>query len=127
MDSPENKTLVECYNSLVTGIQLSPNDIADQPGVAKLLTQRDLQYVRNPHHEDNEKARRLLDSVANQVRIDPEVYYSFRSALIAAGPWTKATVDTLDSTHSTPSPGTTVNVDDTDCLRTRNGTQNHVM
>lgn len=123
MDSPEYKTLIECYHSLVTGIQLSPNEIADQPGVAKVLAQKDRQYVRNPNHEDSEKARRILDSVVNQVKIDPHVYYSFRLALIATGAWTRATVDKLDSTHSTltkSSPGTT-SVAKNDCLDKRYG------
>ena len=64
MDSAEYKTLIKCYHSLVICIQQSPNEIVDHPGASESLTQRDL---RNPTHEDDDKARRLLDCVVNQV------------------------------------------------------------
>ena len=124
MDSPEYKTLSECYSDLVTCIQQSPNDIADQKEVFKVLAPEDLQFVRNSVHQSSERARRILDIVLNQVKIDPQVYHSFISALNNAGAWTKTAVDKLNSFYSNLTkscPEATGSVDKTDSLHTQEG------
>ena len=98
MESPEFKTLVQCFPNLVTIVQLSPNTIADHPAISTKLPQRKVQYLRNPSHEDEDKARELLDSIKDQVEIDPQVFHGFKSALESQGDWTKAAVDKLEST-----------------------------
>ena len=124
MDSPEYKTLSEFYSILVTCIQKSPNEIADKKGVYEVLTLEDLQFVRNSTHQNNEKARKILDSVLIQIEIDPQVYHSFISALNDTGAWTKIAVDKLNSFYSNLTkscPEATGSVDKTDFLRTQEG------
>ena len=96
MDSPEHKTLEQCYPDLVTTVQQSPNAIADHPKIS--LPQVKVQYLRNPNHEDEDKARVLLDCIKDQVKNEPQVFHDFKSALESQGDWAKVAADKLEST-----------------------------
>ena len=127
MESPEYKTLVQCYPELVTIVQQSPNVIADHPAISTKLAPGKLQYLRNLSHENEDKARKLLDSIKDQVKIDPQVFHHFKSALKSQGDWTKAAVDKLESTFKecsaiTNSLGATSSVQETDFSRTSEST-----
>ena len=100
MDSAEYKALTQSYPTLVTCIQLGPNDIAVQLRPSGVLAPRDLQYLSNPSHDSDEKARRLLDTILTQVQIDKQVYHKFMAALRDAGPWTKSAVSQVESTYT---------------------------
>ena len=100
MDSPEYKTLVQCYPTLVSCIGQSPNDIAVQLIPSGILAPRDVQYLSNPSIADDEKARRLLGIVVNQINTDPQVYYTFIAALKDAGDWTRTLVSLLERAHA---------------------------
>ena len=106
MDSIEYKTLTQCFPFVVGILEQAPSDVADQPDLAEILAPRVVKYLRNPNHEDDEKARRLLDTIKDQVKLDPEVYKLFIKALKATGSWTKKAVDKLESTYAALSGGT---------------------
>ena len=100
MESPEYKTLAQCYPTLVSCVQQSPDDITVQLRPSGILTQPDIEYLRDHYIANDEKAIRLLDTVLDQVKIDPQVYHSFIAALKSAGPWTRTVVSRLEQTYA---------------------------
>ena len=100
MASPEYRTLVQCYPTLVSCVQQSPDDIAVHLIPSGILAPHDMMYLRNYSISDYEKARQLLHIVLNRVRIDPQVYHTFVAALKKAGSWTKTAVSELEHTHA---------------------------
>ena len=100
MDSPEFKSLEECYPTLVACIQRAPNDIADQLRPLGLLPKQVLSSLKNFHKNDDEKAREIIDAVMFQVLTDSNVLQSFIQALTDAGSWTRSTVDELQKSLS---------------------------
>ena len=86
---PEYKTLEQCYPTLVSCIQHSPNDIADQLRPFGILASRDITFLSNVYIDDSTKAERIVDVVMNQVQGDPGVFHKFIAALKAAGDWTQ--------------------------------------
>ena len=99
MDSPEYKTLVQCYPTLVSCVQQSPNDISLNLIPSGILTQHDIEYLRDRSISIDKKARRLLNIVLNRVQIDPQVYHTFIAALENAGSWTRKAVADLEQTY----------------------------
>ena len=95
MDSPELESLNKCYPTLISCIQLAPNEIAAHLRPLGLLPQRVLVSLRNSQKNDDEKAQEVVDAVLFQVKKDSSVFYSFIKALKSAGPWTKSTVSEL--------------------------------
>ena len=95
MDSPEVSSLKNCYPTLVSCIQQAPDDIATQLVPLDLLPQRVFSTLSNSQKNNDEKARDILDTVLFQVQTDSSVFQSFIAALMAAGPWTKSTVNEL--------------------------------
>ena len=95
MDSPELESLNKCYPTLISCIQLAPNEIAAHLRPLGILPQRVLVSLRNPQKNDDEKAQEIVDAVLFQVKEDSSVFYSFIEALKSAGPWTKSTVSEL--------------------------------
>ena len=96
MDSPEYKTLTQCYPRLFTCVQQSPNDVVTRLRSSEILAPEDLSFLDNPLSNKNQKAGRILGAVLTQVEIDPRVFRIFVSALEAAGPWTKTIVSELN-------------------------------
>ncbi len=86
----------DCHTSLVTCVKQSPKDVCDQLFPFDILAPGDLGFLNNDHHDDCDKARRILDAVLLQIKNDPQVFQSFVSALEAAGNFTKATVKKLN-------------------------------
>ena len=113
MDSVEYKTLTQCFPFVVVVLEQAPSDVADQPELAEVLAPRVVKYLRNPNHEDDVKARKLLDTVKDQTKLDPGVYQIFIKALKANGPWTKKAVERLESTYAALS-GSTVSFSSAD-------------
>ena len=105
MDSPELESLNKCYPTLISCIQLAPNDIAACLRPLGLLPQRVLVSLRSSHKNDDEKAQDIVDAVLFQVKKDSGVFYSFIEALKSAGPWTKSTVSELQKEFNSNSGG----------------------
>ena len=100
MDSPEYKTLAQFYPALVSCVGQAPVNIAVQLIPYGILAPRDVQYLSNPSIVDNEKARRLLGIVVNQMKTDPQVYHTFIAALKDAGDWTRTLVSLLEQAYA---------------------------
>ena len=95
MDSPELDSLNKCYPTLISCIQLAPNDIAAHLRPLGLLPQRVLVSLRSSQKNDDEKAQEIVDAVLFQVKKDSSVFYPFIEALKSAGSWTKSRVSEL--------------------------------
>ena len=96
MDSPEYKTLNDCYPQLVSSIEQSPSDVAVQLRPLAILAPADVSYLNDPQNGDNKKARKIVDALIKQVRNKPQKFHKFVKALIGAGAWTNAIVATLE-------------------------------
>ena len=99
----EIKTLEKCYDKLVLSIQGDPGGVADKLRPYNILTDRDIYFIKNLHHDDTERARKLLERVEAQVKVDPKVYHRFVEALKAAGEWTKYVVSEMETTYDSVS------------------------
>ena len=99
MDSPEYKALTQCYLTLEVCIQQSPDDVTSHLRASGILAPGDILFLSNPQHNDDEKARKILNAVLNQVKIDSKVFHKFVSAMKAAGPWTSSAVELLEQAH----------------------------
>ena len=97
MDSPELDSLNKCYPTLISCIQLAPNEIAAHLRPLGLLPQRVLISLRNLQKNDDEKAQEIADAVLFQVKKDSSKFYSFIEALKSAGSWTSSTVSELQN------------------------------
>ena len=103
MDAPEYKTLTNCSSRLASCIQQSPNDIVLQLRPSGILAPGDLSYFDNPHHNNDQKAQKIVEVVLNQVKINSRVFPAFVFALEAAGPWTGTVVSELKDLYRVPS------------------------
>ena len=86
--STETQTLSECYSTLVICIQQSPASIADR--LRGLLPPKIVSYLSNPHHDDDDKARKILDAIIEKLETNRGVFHEFLKALEDAGEWTKS-------------------------------------
>ena len=100
MDTREYKTLIQCYPGLVSCMQQSPNDIEVQLRPYRILAPADLRFLSNPSHDDDKKARRIVDAILTQVQSNTRSYHMFIKALKAAGDWTEATVRNLEQAYA---------------------------
>ena len=95
MDSPEYKTLNQCYPKLVSCIGQSPDDVDVQLRPHELLAPGDVSFLNNPEHNKTQKAKKIADAILDQVKINPQHFHLFVQALEAAGPWTRTIVTEL--------------------------------
>ena len=105
-DSPEYRTLTQCYPTLVTCLQQSPNDIADRLRPFGIFAHEDWLFLTHESKDRDQKARRIIDVVILQVKLNPQVAHTFRLALEGAGTWTKAAVSELETTYNSFTKGT---------------------
>ena len=81
MDSSEYKTMSHFYPKMIVCFKQSPNDIADQMRPLGILAPGDLEFLNNPHHNNDQKARKIVDVVMNHIQDDSQVFHKFVSAL----------------------------------------------
>ena len=96
MDSPEYKAMNQSSPPLAVCIQQSPDDVTPHLRSTGILAPGDLSFLSNPQHNSDEKARKIVDVVLNQIQVDPKVFYKFVSAMKAAGSWTNSAVELLE-------------------------------
>ena len=101
MESPEYEALSRCSATLLDCIQLSPSDIVDELKPSGLLPPVVLSFLGNQKHDDNEKARKIVDVMTKQVKFDSQVFHTFVKAMKAAGPWTMGAVNILENKYKT--------------------------
>ena len=102
---PECKALEQCYPTLVSCLQQSPNDIALHLRPSGVLAPRDVQFLRNPQHTDAEKTEKIIDIVMLQSKNDPQLYHTFVASMTDAGKWTKSAVIELERTYTSFTSG----------------------
>ena len=107
-DSPEYKYLEKVSADIIACIEQAPSDVAVQLRPYGLLARKDLRYLDNSQHDEDQRAKRLVDVMLQNVEGDPQAYYKFIEALKAAGRWTKAAVTKLEQIKSTAATSTTV-------------------
>ena len=99
MESPEYEALIQCSATLFDCIQQSPSDIVDRLKPSGKLAPGVLAFLNNPKHDDDEKARKIIDVMTKQVKIHSQVFHTFVSAMKAAGAWTEAAVNVLENKY----------------------------
>ncbi len=99
MATPESKALENCYPDLVKCIEIAPTDVADKLKPYGLLSPKDFVYINNVNRDPDDKARKLLDSVSNQVSINKKSFPSFVTALKEVGTFTTNAVALLEATY----------------------------
>ena len=91
------------YPELVSLITLSPIDVAIQLKRGGIFPSTVWTFITSPLNSDKDKAIKIVDTVLEQVKHNSQIFFTFISALKAAGPWTKPIIDKLcthDSLHS---------------------------
>ena len=101
MESPEYEALNQCSATLLDCIQQSPSDIVDKLKPSGLLAPGVSSFLSHQKHDDSEKARKIIDVMTKQVKIDSQAFHLFVSAMKSAGPWTKAAVTKLENKYKT--------------------------
>ena len=95
--SIETQTLNKCFPTLVASIQQSPRDIADR--LKAILAPSTESFIANPHNNDDDKARRIIRAVLNEVEIKKDFYREFEKALEDAGTWTSSALKVIQKTY----------------------------
>ena len=124
MNTPEYQTLSQYYPSLITFAQQKPKEIADNLKPHGILAQSEIQFLKNTAHDNDAKARVVMDAVLTQVQQAPQVYHIFIEVLEALGPspaktylldglkTSFASFHTSGSAASHPQPPTVVSSED---------------
>ena len=85
MDTPKYKPLNDNYSYYHTWcLQVGPCAIANELRPSGILSDRDYHYLNNPHHDEDEKACKLLAAINTQVKNDPESLTTFIKAIESA-------------------------------------------
>ena len=92
-EAAKYKAFIDCYNDFKLVVKISPEDVCDQLIPLELLPQAVVDYVSNEAHDSGEKASRICNTVASQIKINSDIVFSFTSALEKAGMWTRPAVN----------------------------------
>ena len=95
----EYEALNQCSATLFSCIQQSPSDIVDKLKPRGLLAPGVLAFLSNQKHDDNEKARKIIDVMTKQIKINSQVFHIFVIAMKAAGTWTRGAVNILEDKY----------------------------
>ena len=100
MDSPEYKTLIQCWPPLVNSIHNSPAFTPEQLRQFLFLTKADYNLGDSPRTISQMRAKQIVDRVLTKVKIDSQVYHTFVEALKTSGSWATKVVSALEDTYS---------------------------
>ena len=124
VSTPEYLAFQKSFTAVVTHFKTQPGDICDVLFEKNLIPPAVRDFVRNRSTLEEEKARKLADTIIDKVELDPSVYHCFMSILKNEGPWADSIVEQLeeafkaeqaladcdrsseDSFHSLPDPDT---------------------
>ena len=96
MESPYEAAIRRIYPDLVSSIEQSPVDVALQLMPAGIFPPAVWTFISNSQKSpDKEKAIKIVETVLEQLKHNSQVFFTFISALEAAGPWTKPITDKL--------------------------------
>ena len=94
-ESQEYIAVLQCYPRLVDCIKQAPADLAVKLRPSGILASTDWEFLTNQAHNNDLKAIKIVDVVLNQIKTNPQRFWTFVFALEAAGPWTEAIVGEL--------------------------------
>ena len=75
--TPEYLAFQECYETLILTIKLQPGAFCDSLFARRYIPEAVRDYTRNESNVDHKKAEKLCDSVIDQIKYDPSVFYGF--------------------------------------------------
>ena len=79
--TPEYLTLQKCYPSIIVAVNADPGCLCDFLFSKNLITKSVKKYTQIDSVLDEDKARKLIDNVMNQIELDPSVFHKFIEAL----------------------------------------------
>ena len=79
--NPEYDAIKRSYPVLVECISQDPRVIHDWMIPLGILSSKDERYLRNPAHDDSDKARAIVDVIMDQVKRDHSLYEKFVAIL----------------------------------------------
>ena len=75
--TPEYLAFQECYETLILTIKLQPGAFCDSLFARRYIPEAVRDYTRNESNLAQMKAEKLCDSVIDQIKHDPSVFYGF--------------------------------------------------
>ena len=75
--TPKYLAFQECYETLILTIKLQPDTFCDSLFARRYIPEAVRDYTRNESNLDHKKAEKLCDSVIDQIKHDPTVFYGF--------------------------------------------------
>ena len=75
--TPEYLAFQECYETLILTVKLQPGAFCDSLFARRYIPEAVRDYTRNESNLAEMKAEKLCDSVIDQIKHDPSVFYGF--------------------------------------------------
>ena len=91
--SPEHNALIESRCVLITSISRSPKEIADILVPLRVLSQNDKADINSDGLNDAEKARKIVEILTDEVKLDPSFYHILIANLTKNQPWMKSCLE----------------------------------
>ena len=95
--SPEYKAFKKCYNVIVNNVKQQVGEICDSLYAKGYLTETVRDYTRTDGIPDLKKAQKLVDSVSDAIKLNPNVFHGFIAIL--EGPFNGDIVKILQKSH----------------------------
>ena len=92
----EYSTLFEARKLLITHIKTELGDICDALFQKEYIPSEVKDVVETIGIPNEQKARRLVDTLLERVEIDPNIYYGFINILKDTGPWEDTIIKKLE-------------------------------
>ena len=75
--TPEYRAFQQCYETLILTVKLQPGAFCDSLFAKGYIPEAVRDYTRNESNMEEKKAERLVDSVIDQIKHDPSVFFGF--------------------------------------------------
>ena len=92
----EYLALQKSYCAMVAHVRAGPQDICDALFEKGLVPSSLCHYVHTLAIPNEDKVRKLIDTLIDKVESDPSVYHGFLSILKNKGPWADSIVEQLE-------------------------------
>ena len=79
--TPEYAALQKCYKSIIAVVKIDPGSLCDALFSEDIISESIRDFTRNVALLDEDKARKLIDTVIDQIKEDPIVFHHFLETL----------------------------------------------
>ena len=79
--TPEYAALQKCYKSIIAVVKIDPGSLCDALFSKDIIPESIRDFTRNVALLDEDKARKLIDTVIDQIKEDPIVFHHFLETL----------------------------------------------